>query len=594
MPVIVVSGFQGEQPRIAPRLLPPSGSQNAVNVRLSDGALTPVRSSTQDGIAGAAGHKTIYRHGSTWLGWASADVRLAEGPVAQDRLYYTGDGVPKMRLADGTIFPLAVPRPTAAPTVTVTGTATGTDTISRLYAYTFVTDYGEESEPCPIPNSVNWIAGQTVTLSGIEAAPSGRAITKQRFYRTQTGKSGTYLYLIEERIASATNYVDNVPIDRFYEPLPSASWNAPPDGLQGLISMPNGMMAGFVGKDVYFCEPFRPHAWPETYVMTSDSAIVALAAIANTLVVLTEKQPWILAGAHPSSMQMVKTEQNMPCINARGVADLGFAVVYPTHDGLVAVRPNGASGIVSGNLFTRDEWLELSPDTMIGCQYGNLYAGFYDVLNDDGSRSYGAIMIDISGAAATMSRQNMQASAAWFDVATGGTYVLPVGSTGIMRIDSPDAPPVTFSWKSKPFVHKEPVNYAVMLIEADTDLTDAEKRRFDALVAAATVTNAAIIAAENVQGALHSKRINQQRLGGDNLTRVNRSAFTGQSGFAHVEGVIIADKKVVGTLSTTNVPKRLKAGFKATEWEIVISGNVRVSKISMATTMQELQQSPPG
>lgn len=594
MPVIILSGFAGEQPRIAPRMLPPSGSQAAYNVRLSDGALTPIRSMVQAGEAAQTGLKTIYRHGTQWLGWTSGTVKVAEGPVAQDRLYYTGDGAPKMRLANGTVYPLAVPRPTSAPTVSVSGTATGTDTVSRIYVYTFVTDYGEESEPCAAPAAVNWIAGQTVTVSGIEAPPAGRAITAQRFYRTQTGRSGTYLYLISERPASSANFVDTVPANVFQEPLPSASWNAPPDSLSGLIAMPNGMMAGFSGKDIYFCEPFRPHAWPDQYVLTTDVAIVALAAIANTLVVMTEAQPYIVTGSHPSSMQMLKTEINLPCINPRGVADLGFAVVYPSHEGLVAVRADGSAGIVSGNLFQRDEWFDFEPESIIGSQFSGLYAGFYSKLNDDGTMSAGALMIDISGQSATMSRQNVRADAAWFDAKTGGTYVLPYGSTGIMRLDAPDAPRMSFSWKSKPFVHKEPTNYGVILVEAEDTLSGADRKRYETLSAEAKARNEIRMASGKIGGALHSVRLGSQRLGGDILERPSRSAFAGNDGFERAETVVIADGKVVATLDRTNRPIRLPSGFKAVTWEVLAAANIRVERISLATTMADLQQSPPG
>ena len=72
----------------------------------------------------------------------------------------------------------------------------------------------------------------------------------------------------------------------------------PRDGLQ----MANGMMAGFFGRTVCFCEPYRPHAWPEKYQVTVDSDIVALAAVGTTLFILTKGAPHWAQGSSPDAM----------------------------------------------------------------------------------------------------------------------------------------------------------------------------------------------------------------------------------------------------------------------------------------------------
>jgi hypothetical protein len=140
-----------------------------------------------------------------------------------------------------------------------------------------------------VSNEIEWQAGQTVTLSGFATATSGRNITKQRIYRLQSSiATGADLFFIAERNDTASNYVDSSAVDDFSEVLPSRDWNHPPDTLEGLVSLPNGMMAAFVGKDLYFCEPYRPHAWPQKYVLTIDYNIVALGAYGTTIVVMTE------------------------------------------------------------------------------------------------------------------------------------------------------------------------------------------------------------------------------------------------------------------------------------------------------------------
>ena len=94
MAAIKITGFIGEQPRIIPRLMPETAAQSAVNTRLDDGGLTPMRRAALIDT-GDADWQTIYRHQGEWLGWEDI-VNVAPGPVAQDRLYVTGDGVPKL------------------------------------------------------------------------------------------------------------------------------------------------------------------------------------------------------------------------------------------------------------------------------------------------------------------------------------------------------------------------------------------------------------------------------------------------------------------------------------------------------------------
>ncbi|QTG13052.1 hypothetical protein G6M86_07270 [Agrobacterium tumefaciens] len=444
MPAINISAFIGERPLILPRLLPETAAQEAVNARLDDGGLTPIRKSLETGEFASAAAVTIYRHNGVWLSWPVV-VDAAPGPVAQERLYYTGDGAPKMRI-NAVIYNLAVPRPTTALTAVASGAGTG-DTQSRTYVYTYVTDFGEETAPAPASSVIDWKPGQTVTLSGFALPVAGRSITKQRIYRSQTGSSGTYLYFIAERAASASNFVDTAAVDAFQEALPSAGWDEPPATLTGLTVMPNGMMAAFVGRSVYFCEPWRPHVWPDKYIMNCDSEVVALGSIGNVLVVMTKAHPYVMTGSHPDSMQSQKLEANYPCINAKGVVDLGYAICYPTNDGLIAVGGDGSVNLVTRELFRPHDWLKLSPATAIGAQYSGAYAMFYDV-EQEGKRDAGCLFITV-GATPFLIRSAEIVAACYFDVGDSALYFTRPGDTNIYRFDPPDGPPETMIWRSK-------------------------------------------------------------------------------------------------------------------------------------------------
>lgn len=576
MPAINISAFIGERPLILPRLLPETAAQEAVNARLDDGGLTPIRKSLKTGEMAAAGAVTIYRHNGEWLSWPVV-IDAAPGPVAQERLYYTGDGAPKMRIGNE-ILDLAVPRPGTALTAVASGAGTG-DTQSRTYVYTYVTDFGEETAPSPASSIIDWKPGQTVTLSDFALPAAGRHISKQRIYRSQTGSSGTYLYFIAERAASASNFVDNIAVDAFQEALPSAGWDEPPDGLRGLTVMPNGMMAAFVGRSVYFCEPWRPHVWPEKYILNCDSDVVALGSIGSVLVVMTKANPYLMTGSHPDSMQSQKLEANFPCINARGVVDLGFAICYPTNDGLIAVGGDGSVNLVTRELFRPHDWLKLSPATAIGAQYSGAYAMFYDT-EEDGQRDAGCLFVAV-GATPFLIRSAEIIAACYFDVADSALYFTRKGDTNIYRFDPPDGPPETMIWRSKEWWLPRPMNFGAVLVDKgslritdDTAAIQAEVQRIEA-------ENAVIFASGQLESALNDSPVNSYPVNGDALLALPE--------YLNVSVGVFGDGKLVRVINKTDVVERLPAKSMARVWEIAVSSNVPISRIAIASSVDELR-----
>ena len=570
--------FSGETPRLLPRLLPESGAQRAENVRLDNGGLVPIRQGRLvDTVVGIPEGqiKTIYKNGEDWLAWDKV-VNAVPGPVASDRLYYTGDGAPKMLVA-GVVWPLALQFPVAALVATLTGTGTGNIT-ERLYTYTYVTEFGEESEPAPISNAVQWKAGNSVTLSGFAAPPAGRNITKQRIYRSQSSVSaGTDLFFIAERAASATDYTDTIAVDDFGEVLPSREWNAPPDNLTGLISLPNGMMAAFVGKDLYFCEPYRPHAWPEVYVLTMDYPIVALGAYGTTLVVTTTGTPYLVQGQAPENMVQEKLELNLPCINARGLVDLGYGVAYPSIEGLVLVA-SGSANIATGPLLTRSDWLRTSPATYVAGQYDGRYFASYEYIEIDNEPTRGTIEIDLTGSTPFLLRGSRYAEACFFDITASALYML--SGTGIYEWDALGEISEIMTWKSKQFVLPEPTNFGATLIEGASALTAEQEAALAEERAEVAAQNAILFTMDSIGGEINGAPYNTYQVNGDALGRVIVPAFV----FVRV----IADGVIVAVVDEINEIVRLPSGFKARNWEVEVNGTTEVAQITLGTTVKEL------
>ena len=127
---------------------------------------------------------------------------------------------------------------------------------TRVYTYTNVnkeSGFEFESAPAEASNAVDVRVGQTVSLSGFSSVPSGYVVSHRRIYRSV---SGTFLF-VKEIAASAASFTDDVKAEDLAEELPSLTWSEPPQTLSGLTNLPNGIMAGFSGRDIYFCDPYH-------------------------------------------------------------------------------------------------------------------------------------------------------------------------------------------------------------------------------------------------------------------------------------------------------------------------------------------------
>ena len=570
--------FSGEIPRLLPRLLPESGSQYAENVRLDDGGLKPIRRAALTySFTGITGIKTIFKWGTEWLAWTSV-VHALPGPVATDRLYYTGDGVPKMRV--GTfVYDLALPLPTVALTAAVTGIGTG-DITTRLYAYTWVTSYGEESEPCPVSADVLWQSGQTVTLSGFEPVPAGRAITLQRIYRSQSSnQSGTDLFLIDERPATTSNYVDVHAPDQFGAVLPSRDWNPPPADLAGLVSLPNGMMAGFSGKQLCFCEPYRPHAWPEKYRMTAAFNIVGLGAYGTTVVAGTEGYPYVASGYTPDSMVEQKIEVNLPCVNGRGMVDLGYSVAYPSNDGLVVVSTAGAT-VATDALFTRPAWQKLAPATLVASQFAGRYMASSAYMDIDGvTTTDGTYIIDLTNQQPFVIRASFRAEAMHYDLITGQLYYL-IGSD-VFEYDALGQVNEIMTWKSKRVVSATPITLGAILAESNIVQTPEQKKAAADQLAAIQAANALIFAHPTIGGEVDAASFDAFAMNADQLQSIPSAKF--------ISIMVFADGRLIKTISTLDKPKRLPPR-SARVWEVQVNGTAEIEQITLATSARELTE----
>lgn len=334
---------------------------------------------------------------------------------------------------------------------------------SRAYVFTYVTGWGEESAPSD-PVIVELYPGtQTVAIT-MESPPTGNFnIQTRRIYRSVTSAAGTNYYFVDEVPVGQQVYTDDVKGTDLAEPLPSLNWAMPPEDLKGLIAMPNGFLAGFTGRDIYFSEAYYLHAWPIEYMQSVDYPIVGLGQFGQSLVVLTTGSPYLLTGTDPSAMTLEKLDFEQSCVSARSISRLGSGVAWASPDGLAYVGPDGMNVITDG-LFTRKEWQALNPSSIIAAQHDNRYYGFYD----NGTKA--GFVFDPKNGQSPFVFIDQHYVGLFNDLRNDALYGIKNGE--IKKIEGSNTK-LTYTWRSKKFSMPNPINMSVWQVIASdyTNLT---------------------------------------------------------------------------------------------------------------------------
>lgn len=156
------TAFSGMIPRTDSESLDPSQAQYALNCDFHRKVLSPINAMSYVEALPDSLRQTIYPYNGAWLSWTT-DVDVVQGPIPSDsyqRIYYTGDGVPKVRGIESTVeyeWPLGLPVPTAVPTLAVvTKSATSW---TRTWGY-----YYEEPDGTQVDAGVP-VEGTDITVS---------------------------------------------------------------------------------------------------------------------------------------------------------------------------------------------------------------------------------------------------------------------------------------------------------------------------------------------------------------------------------------------------------------------------------------------
>lgn len=590
MSAVKISAFGGMVPATDDNLLPDQAAAYAENTWLYAGDLVGIVTPSFVRDLSSPDISKVYRipnnyydqahlEDATFLEFEHFDTDVLRSPVVGDtheRYYWASPAhAPRVnsraRISAGSpSFKLGVPPPGTPSVAAVGGSAAAT---TRAYVATWVTAFDEEGPPST-PALVNGKIDSTWNITLV--APTAGELTdynisKVRIYRTVTSTGGvaTYFFVAEQDVADTT-YSDTATdaVVSSNEELQSTTWSAPPDDLQGLVSLPNGMIAGFREGELWFCEPYRPHAWPAAYALAVEYPIVGLGVSNQTLVVLTAGYPMLATGINPASITLSKLASFEPCSSRGSILSAPEGVYYASPNGLILVANGSASNITKG-LIQKDRWNTLvSINTLRAANLGSAYfafgsarQGFFEdgfvqenmVQQADFEGSYRGTLTDVTNQRVAMSVLSSEdvTKNVFNDPWSGAVLIVRNNKLYQLNLSDEETEREPFLWRSKVFQAAEEQNFKALKVFFDVPSWIAGQS-----------------AIRNVSPV--------QTLAGDQYGIVR----------------IYADEvlRMTRELRSSGELMMIPSGFKADYWQIEFEGRVRIKSVQMATSVKELRK----
>ena len=584
MATIRIGEFGGMLPAVAEYLLPDEAAVYAENVFLYSGALRPMPKpkplhTLVDPVAGfvyripKSYDDPDYLYESKWLEFPSPNTNVIRSQVfddIHDRYYFFSDSGPPKYNTKARIdlnqppFLLGINPPLVPPGVVATG---GVEPIhSRAYVYTWLSEYGEESAPSPVTVTNEKIdAAYAITCTAPSVADQGtdRNLKKIRIYRTVTSTEGVATYYFVTELTLPTVTYNDVQTDAdisFNEELAAANYYPPPVDLRGAVTMPNGMVAAWTQNDLWFCEPYKMHAWPVSYGQTVEYPIVGLGVIGQTCVVCTSGYPSTATGTHPSLMTMALLSVFEPCLSRGSILSTPEGVYYASPNGLQLIS-TGSFLNITREAATKDKWQKLTVLTKlraarVGTAYFAYGSGQFGVFDPEAFET-------LDPTAAAFERQDLTGAyiGILIDPAAANVGIVQLRSqTPVVNIE-------TDPWSGELFIIRDgSVNWL--------DLTDIDG-----------------VVSQLETGLWHSKVFQTQQVRNFGALRLYFDLLPGTPPGDYGRVKVLADGHLVAMdrpLVKSGQLMRPSSGWKADYWQVLLTTNVRVKQVQMANSVKEL------
>lgn len=392
------------------------------------------------------------------------------------------------------------------------------------------------------------------------------------------------------RYYESSTFTDDFNVSGLTLALDTLDADAPDPNMQGLTMAHNNILIGFVQNELCFSEPGRPWSWPIRYRLVFEYQIVAVAAVAGNILVMTTDYPYIVDGQTPANMSSSRINIPLPCTSKRGVVNMGFSVMYPTWGGIAMYGPDVGAVLVTKALHDWDSWNAIyDPTTMVAEFYNNRYfcshsGGSFIFERDD---QIGGILVTLP----------QKFSAAHFDAEFNKFFFTIENSDIIYEWDASDQPLLGLEWKSKVFLNKDYINIGAARVVADYDVDELEAQTITNYNLFVISYNSGIWAVLPDLGTLNGPidyidpdtLASVPLLGVMNSTLVNGDIPTiyrlEPVGSYFINFKLWANKKLVADVVVSNSSIfRLPTGYKTDTLELSVSGSARIRSIHIGET----------
>lgn len=386
-------------------------------------------------------------------------------PADQFQMTYMTDGEwPRFKIAGNSAeYDLGLERP-LAPSLTTFDLGDVSNPLlvrDQSYIVCWVDGFGRVGPTSPASISVTVGEGALVRVSR-PALPSGQWRTPGavwRIFRSNETSGGEGVFqFVDEIPITTTHYDDTREPDELTYIAFSDLWEAPPDGLKGLTLAPNNFLVGFVGNEVLMSEPQVPQAWP--YSWGFQEQVRGVAVIQGGILVVTDGQPWLLAGSDPNNIQKIPIESNAVCLSTDSLVDMGSVAVFAGKDGLYAAQGNTVINATEA-FFDEETWQSFDPHSIRGFQHNGRYIGFYG----NSTEGKGFVFDPVKQEFSTLS--GMRVLAGSFEPWEERDAVLYYDGIDLRRGWFDEGDLLTGRWKSREILYPAALNFATFRTEAN-------------------------------------------------------------------------------------------------------------------------------
>ena len=347
----------------------------------------------------------------------------------------------------------------------ISATSSASAVEQRVYAYSYVNIFGEEgplSPPLEIP--VNEGHAVALTLRGLTST-SYAPIDKIRLYRSATGTNTSELLFVDElENTNSTVYTDSKLASVLGAANSTTNYFPPEAGLRGLIALPNGILVAFKGNEVHVSEPYLPYAWNPENIIPTQETVVSVCAAEGGFYITTLGHPYFVSGLTADAMASVKLDAIQAGVSKGSICNIGPAVLWASHDGIVFARGGAASMDWSFNFFTRKVWRDLYESRLHLMRF-NAHDGHLVVWFEDG---YPGFVVKFDETQPSLSKLLRGFYAAAVDPQRDELLVSLNGrDLSGFKAGAPGA----FVWHSKDFLAPKPTNFGAVQVVGDGSAT---------------------------------------------------------------------------------------------------------------------------